>query len=77
MTNDNDPTLNGKYLGSITQDFVIVSDTLKEAAYQVRKQGFSEYPIFPIAKTARSHWTTTDCPGRISDPLELLYYLSG
>ena len=51
MTNDNDPTLNGKYLGSITQDFVIVSDTLKEAAYQVRKQGFSEYPIFPIAKT--------------------------
>ena len=43
---NNDPELSGKYLGSITQDFVVVSDTLKEAAYQVRKQDFSEYPIF-------------------------------
>ena len=47
---NNDPELNGKYMGSISQDFVVVADTLKEAAYQVRKQGFSEYPIFPIAK---------------------------
>lgn len=47
----NDPELNGKYLGTITKDFVVVADTLKEAAYQVRKRGFSEYPIFPIAKT--------------------------
>lgn len=46
----NDPELNGKYLGSITKDFVLVADTLKEAAYQVKKQGFSEYPIFPISK---------------------------
>ena len=46
---NNDPELNGKYMGSISQDFVVVADTLKEAAYQVRKQGFSEYPIFPIA----------------------------
>lgn len=47
---NNDPELNGKYLGSITQDFVVVSDTLKEASYQIRKRGFSDYPIFPIAK---------------------------
>ncbi|MGK7393685.1 MAG: hypothetical protein ACNS62_03895 [Candidatus Cyclobacteriaceae bacterium M3_2C_046] len=47
---DNDPELNGKYLGTITQDFVKVSDLLKEAAYQVRTRGFSDYPIFPIAK---------------------------
>ncbi len=47
---NNDPELSGKYLGSITQDFVVVSDTLKEAAYQVRKQEFSDYPIFPTAK---------------------------
>ena len=47
----NDPELNGKYLGTITKDFVLVSDTLKEAAYQVKKRGFSDYPIFPIAKT--------------------------
>ncbi|MEM6524797.1 MAG: hypothetical protein AAGF85_06955 [Bacteroidota bacterium] len=47
---NNDPELNGKYLGSISQDFVIVADTLKEAAYQIKKRGFSEYPIFPVSK---------------------------
>ncbi|MEN8248870.1 MAG: hypothetical protein ABFS32_08055 [Bacteroidota bacterium] len=46
----NDPELDGKYLGTITQDFAIVSDTLKEASYQIRKRGFSDYPIFPIGK---------------------------
>ena len=46
----NDPELNGKYLGTITKDFVVVADTLKEAAYQVKKRGFSDYPIFPISK---------------------------
>lgn len=46
----NDPELNGKYLGTITQDFVAVSETLKEASYQIRKRGFSDYPIFPIGK---------------------------
>ncbi len=48
---NNDPELSGKYLGTITKDFVLISDTLKEAAYQVKKRGFSEYPIFPIAKS--------------------------
>lgn len=47
---NNDPELNGKYLGSITKDFVIIADTLKEASYQIRKRDFSKYPIFPIAK---------------------------
>jgi hypothetical protein len=46
----NDPELNGKYLGTISQDFVKVSDTLKEASYQIRKRGFSLYPIFPVCK---------------------------
>ena len=46
----NDPELSGKYLGSITQDFVVVSDTLKEASYQIRKRGFSDHPIFAISK---------------------------
>jgi len=45
----NDPELSGKYLGTITQDFVKVADTLKEASYQIRKGGF-EYPIFSISK---------------------------
>ena len=47
----NDPELDGKYLGTISQDFVKVADTIKEASYQIRKRGFSEYPIFPICKT--------------------------
>jgi hypothetical protein len=46
----NDPELNGKYLGTITGDFVKIADTLKEASYQVRVRGFSKYPIFPISK---------------------------
>ena len=48
----NDPELDGKYLGTISKDFVVVSDTLKEASYQIRKRDFSEYPIFPISKEA-------------------------
>lgn len=47
---DNDPELNGKYLGQISEDFVVVADTLKEASYQIRKRKFSDYPIFPISK---------------------------
>jgi hypothetical protein len=45
----NDPELSGKYLGTISEDFVKVADTLKEASYQIRKAGFS-YPIFSISK---------------------------
>jgi hypothetical protein len=47
---NNDPELSGKYLGTITQDFVVISETLKEASYQIRKRGFSDFPIFPISK---------------------------
>ena len=45
----NDPELNGKYLGTISQDFVKVADTLKDASYQIRKAGF-DFPLFPISK---------------------------
>ena len=45
----NDPDLDGKYLGTISQDFVKVADTLKDASYQIRKAGFVN-PIFPISK---------------------------
>ncbi|MBK8290683.1 MAG: hypothetical protein IPK96_06735 [Flammeovirgaceae bacterium] len=45
----NDPELNGKYLGTISEDFIKVADTLKEASYQIRKSGF-DFPIFPISK---------------------------
>ncbi|MEQ8238298.1 MAG: hypothetical protein RIA69_03755 [Cyclobacteriaceae bacterium] len=46
----NDPTLDPKYLGSISSDFVKVSESLKEASYQIRKRGFSKYPVFPVSK---------------------------
>ena len=47
----NDPELSGKYLGTISQDFVKVADSLKEASYQIRKRKYSDYPIFPVCKT--------------------------
>ena len=28
---ENDPELNGKYLGTISKDFVVVAETLREA----------------------------------------------
>lgn len=46
----NDPELNGKYLGTVSQDFVKIADNVKEASYQIRKRGFSDYPIFIISK---------------------------
>ena len=45
----NDPELDGKYLGTISADFVKVADTLKEASYQIRKAGF-DYPIFATSQ---------------------------
>lgn len=51
MDISNDPELNGKYLGTVSQDFVKIADNIKEASYQIRKRGFSEYPVFIIAKT--------------------------
>ena len=42
----NSPDLNGKYLGLISSDFIKVSEALKEAAYQIKKRGFSDCPIF-------------------------------
>ncbi len=48
---NNDPELNGKYLGIISTDFVKVADAIKEASYQIRIRGFSDFPIFPISRT--------------------------
>ena len=46
----NNHELSGKYLGTITKDFALVSDTLKEAAYQLKVRKISDYPIFPVSK---------------------------
>ncbi len=42
----NSPELNGKYLGLISSDFIKVFESLKETAYQIKKRGFSDFPIF-------------------------------
>lgn len=47
---ENDPELSGKYLGTITKDFAVVSDTLKEASYHIRSRAISRYPIFVFSK---------------------------
>lgn len=49
ITMQNDPTLDPKYLGKISTDFVKVSEPLKEASYLIRKRNFSKYPIFPVS----------------------------
>ena len=50
MQNENSPELDGKYLGTISNDFIKVCDSLKEASYHIRDREFSKYPIFPIKK---------------------------
>lgn len=47
---ENSPELDGKYLGKITKDFAVVAETLKEAAYQLKARGISDYPIFPVSQ---------------------------
>lgn len=51
MDISNDPELDGKYLGTVSQDFIKVADYIKEASYQIRKRRFSDFPIFIICKT--------------------------
>jgi hypothetical protein len=46
----NDPELNGKYLGTITQDFVKIAKVLQESSYQIRVRNISDFPIFAISK---------------------------
>jgi len=48
MDDANSPELNQKLMGYISQDFIKVADQLKEASYQIRKRGFSDYPIFIV-----------------------------
>ncbi len=50
MDDANSPEVNRKLLGLISQDFIKVADQLKEASYQVRKRGFSDYPVFVVGR---------------------------
>ncbi len=46
----NESEISGKYLGTISSDFVKVADILKETSYLIRQRGISDFPIFPICK---------------------------
>lgn len=48
---ENTPGLDGKYLGTVTEDFAKVSDTLKEASYQIKVRKISDYPIFVFTES--------------------------
>jgi hypothetical protein len=52
MDDANSPEVDKKLLGLVSQDFVKVSDQLKEASYQIRTRGFSTNPIFIATKRA-------------------------
>ena len=54
MLLDDEPAqLDGKYLGSISSDFILIADLLKEASYQMRVRHISEHPVFVICRTAQ------------------------
>ncbi|GAB3549084.1 hypothetical protein [Spirosoma fluminis] len=46
----NSPEINKRLMGEISSDFVKVADQLKEASYQIRTRGFSEYPVFVASR---------------------------
>ena len=47
---ENSAELNGKFLGTISSDFVKIFEKLKDAAYHIKSQGFSDCPIFIFCK---------------------------
>ncbi len=51
MDDANSPELNKKILGIVSSDFIKVSDQLKDAAYQIKVRGFSNFPIFVVSRT--------------------------
>ena len=44
--------VNQQLMGIVSSDFVLVADQLKEASYQIRKRGFSDYPVFVVTRDA-------------------------
>lgn len=72
----NDPELDGKYLGQITKDFVKVSNTLKEAAYLLRARKIAEHPIFPVSKDKVEVGQLLIANNETSLELEWNYYFS-
>jgi len=70
MDDANSPELNKKLLGLVSGDFVKVSDHLKETSYQIRKRGFSEFPIFIISQSEIELGTTLFKSGDLENSFE-------
>lgn len=70
----NDPELNGKFLGTITSDFIKVADQLKEAAYQMKSRNISEFPVFILCRNEQPIGQMLY--NRFADNLEWNYYFA-
>lgn len=46
----NSPDINKKLMGEVSTDFVLVADQLKDVSYQIRKRGYSDFPIFVASR---------------------------
>lgn len=62
MDDANSPEANQKLLGRVSEDFIKVADNLKEASYQIKKRGFSQYPVFVLTKLRVEIGTTLFMP---------------
>lgn len=75
MRLDDEPEpLDGKYLGTISEDFVKVASLLKESFYQIRVRKISDYPIAVICRTAQPIGSLLVAAGQLE--LKWNYYLS-
>lgn len=70
MDDANSPELNRKLLGIVSEDFIKVADHLKETSYQIRKRGFSDFPIFVISPTEIELGTTLFKKGDLENTFE-------
>ena len=70
----NDPELNGKFLGTISSDFVKICDEIKEASYQLTSRSISKYPVFVICRESQSIGVLLH--GRDEQNLDWNYYFS-
>lgn len=68
----NDPTLDGKYLGILSADFVKIADKLKEVSYFIRKKGGYEYPVFVVSKVEISIGTLLIAQGRVKTQMNFV-----
>ena len=72
--NQNDPELNGKFLGTISADFIKICDELKEASYQMTSRTISKYPVFILCKEVQPIGMLLH--NRLEQELEWNYYFS-